>query len=153
MPSIYRPKVPAESDADPRIDGYVKGDAQPPETANPDRQSVWAGRRKAQPATDLLPATRRWMESLPSDSRPNALVAQFPRIANLIAVNWNNPRDCGAFLYTLLHDQRGGRRGFPQDVSQDILNLRLYYARLHPIADWTANDGHSHFWTPPTPKR
>lgn len=27
---------------------------------------------------------------------------------------------------------KGGRRGFPRDVSQDILSLQVYYARLYP---------------------
>ena len=108
----------------------------PRQRQSPGEQSVWAGRRKAQPADLLLPATQRWLDSLPAGNRPLALATKFPRIANLIAVNWNNPKDCSALIYSLLHDQRSERRGFPRDVSQDILNLQMYYARLHPIVDW-----------------
>jgi hypothetical protein len=109
--------------------------------ATSDDQRDWVGRRKAQPADVLLPATRHWLDSLPVESRPLALAKQFPRLANLIAVNWNNPRDCCAFIYALLHDQRGGRRGFPREVMEDIITLRMYYTRLHPIVDWEAGAG------------
>ena len=137
MPSIYRPKdsvIEPVSDvcAGANIDTKVH-------TLNDpviDNQKEWAGRRKGQPSNILLPATRRWLDTLPIEFRPGALAAQFPRLANLIAATWNNPGDCGACIYALLHDQRGGRRGFPDDVSKDILNLRMYYVRLHPIVDW-----------------
>lgn len=134
MPSFYRPKNPGvASDADVRHGTRFEG-AEKPGTAND--ESVWAGRRKAQPADILLPATRRWLDSLPSQNRPNALASRFPRIANLVAANWSNPGDCSAYIFSLLHDQRAGRRGFPKEVIQDIVNLRFYYAGLHPIIDW-----------------
>lgn len=134
MPSFYRPKNPGvASDADVRHGTRFEG-AENPGTAND--ESVWAGRRKAQPADILLPATRRWLDSLSSESRPNALASRFPRVANLVAANWSNPGDCSAYIFSLLHDQRPGRRGFPKEVIQDIVNLRFCYARLHPIIDW-----------------
>ena len=137
MPSIYRPK---HSVIAPEVDvsrsARMNTDARPPQSAASDDQTRWAGRRKAQPVEVLLPATRRWLDSLPKDARPRALAEQFPRLANLIAVNWNSPNDCTAFISSLLLDQRGGRRGFPGDVLQDIQNLRVYYTRLHPIVDW-----------------
>lgn len=154
MPSIYRPKDSIASDAEVRHGPHVNTDAQPAQSATPDEQSVWAGRRKAQPASVLLPATQRWLDSLPPDSRPIALAAQFPRIANLIAATWNNPPDCSAFISSLLDDQRGGRRGFPREVSEDILNLRVNYARLHPIINWEAGaDSRNGYWKPSSTKR
>jgi len=137
MPSIYRPK---HSVIAPEVDvsrsARVNTDAPQPQSAATDDQTSWVGRRKAQPVEVLLPATRRWLDSLPKEISPRALAERFPRLVNLIAVNWNSPNDCCAFISSLLTDQRGGRRGFPGDVSQDIQNLRLYYARLHPIVDW-----------------
>jgi hypothetical protein len=137
MPSIYRPK---HSVVGPETSVYGTGslntEAREPQGTGTDDQSAWAGRRKAQPVEALLPSTRRWLDSLPKEIHPRALAGQFPRLANLFAMNWNNPHDCVAFISSLLVDQRGGRRGFPADVQQDIQNLRIYYARLHPIVDW-----------------
>jgi hypothetical protein len=141
MPSIYRPKhsvIAPESDV--CAGAHVNTDAHPPHGAITDDQKDWVGRRKGQPANVLLSATRRWLDSLPIEARPEVLAAQFPRLANLIAASWNNPGDCGAFIYSLLHDQRGDRRGFPSDVLKDILNLRMYYVRLHPIVDWVGEE-------------
>ena len=67
---------------------------------------------------------------------PEHVRIRFPRIANLIAASWVNPRDCTAYISSLLHDRRGGRKGFPPEVQQDIHDLRVYYARLHPIIHW-----------------
>lgn len=153
MPSIYRPNDPTGANADARSGEGRTADAPADRSGAADDQSIWAGRRKAQPASVLLPATQRWLDALPPDHRPLALVAEFPRIVNLVALNWGNPRDCSAFIASLLHDQRGGRRGFSAPVARDILNLRIYYARLHPIVDWSATEGHSDFWKLPGPKR
>ena len=135
MPSIYWLRSNIAADADVRHGEQVNTHAQPPLQATDD-QSQWLGRRSAQPANFLLPATLRWLESLPIENRPGALAEQYPRILNLIAANWNSPRDCSACLYSLLHDQRGRRRGFPNKVARDILNLRVYHATLYPIEYW-----------------
>ena len=140
VPSIYRPKHSVTlPETDLAQGAHIDTDAHVPQGATSNDQSDWAGRRKAQPAEVLLPATRHWLDSLPVESRPQALAKQFPRLANLVAANWNNPRDCTAFISSLLHDQRGGRRGFPHEVMGDIINLRMYYTRLHPIIDWEAD--------------
>jgi len=138
MPSIYRPK---HSVTNPEVDvvsgtARVHVDSRSSRRETDDGQTEWAGRRKAQPATMILPATRTWMNSLPLDYRPQALGIRFPRILNLIAASWDNPKDCSAFISSLLHDQRGGRKGFPPEVVADIHDLRVYYAKLHPIIDW-----------------
>lgn len=137
MPSIYRPKhsvtIP-EADTCPATPADARVQAsQPPRT---DGESEWAGRRKAQPAQVILATTRRWMNSLPPDYRPHSLAIRFPRIANLIAASWDNPEECTAYLHSLLHDARGGRKGFPVQVQKDIADLRVYYAILHPFINW-----------------
>jgi hypothetical protein len=137
MTSIYRPKHSVVGpDADTYRSGHVNTHADPTPDAVSDNETTWAGRRKARPVEVLLPATQRWLDALPREIRPGALVQQFPRLANLFAGNWGNPNDCVDFISSLLVDRRGGRRGFPGDVLEDIQNLRLYYARLHPIVDW-----------------
>jgi hypothetical protein len=134
MTSIYRPKhsvIVPEADVCQRAHASSADDSS--ERSPTDGQVDWVGRRKAQPANLVLPSTRRWMNSLPLEYRPQALPIRFPRIANLLAANWDNPEDCIAYISSLLHDQRGGRKGFPPEVLQDIHDLRVYYARLHPI--------------------
>ncbi|HEX9301287.1 MAG TPA: hypothetical protein VF959_02955 [Casimicrobiaceae bacterium] len=92
MPSIYRPK---HSVIAPEVDvsrsARVNTDAPQPQSAATDDQTSWVGRRKAQPVEVLLPATRRWLDSLPKEISPRALAERFPRLVNLIAVNWNSP--------------------------------------------------------------
>lgn len=144
MPSIYRPKhsvtIPeADTCAAKPVD--ARAWASPP--ARADGESGWAGRRRAQPAQTILPATRHWMNSLPPDHRPQSLALRFPRIANLIAASWGNPRECAAYIYSLLHDERGGRKGFPIEVQQDIADLRVYVAMLHPIVTWDEDGSNS----------
>ena len=142
MPSIYWLRSNIAADADVRHGEQVNTHGQPPLQATDD-QSQWLGRRNAQPANFLLPATLRWLESLPIENRPGALEEQYPRILNLIAANWNSPRDCSACLYLLLWDQRGRRRGFPNKVAQDIVNLRAYHAKLNPIEYWDVQRRHN----------
>ncbi len=139
MPSMYRPKhsvIVPEADVAHRAQDSASADV--PQRLTSGDQQEWVARRKAQPADVLLPSTRRWLDSLAVESRPQALATQFPRLANLIAASWGNTKECSAFIYSLLHDERGGRRGFPPEVMEDIINLRVYYARLHPIVDWDA---------------
>lgn len=136
MPSIYRPK---HSVTIPEADTCATRDdarAQPSPQPGIHGESEWAGRRKAQPAQAILPTTRQWMSAVPPDYRPHSLAIRFPRIANLIAASWDNPKDCTAYLYSLLHDERGGRKGFPVEVQKDLADLRVYYAMLHPIINW-----------------
>jgi hypothetical protein len=101
--------------------------------------SKWVPVRKARPVNVLLPATRRWLAMLAPDVHPQALVTQFPRLANRIAADWESPEMCRSFLYLLLVDQRGNRQGFPEDVRADILALRSLYAELHPAGEGIAS--------------
>lgn len=127
MSSIYRPDQPA-----PRAKIRQQGKDDP----SRDPPSEWVGRRKAQPANVILPLTRRWINSIPPEYRPQTLPIRFGRIANLLAASWDNPKECTAYISSLLHDSRGGRKGFPPEVVQDLLDLRVYYAALHPLVVW-----------------
>jgi hypothetical protein len=83
----------------------------------------WASHRKANPANVLLPGTVSWADSLPPKIRPVALMAQYPRIANLLALAWNDPKSWSACINDLLTDRRGSRQGFPKDVLDNLFDL------------------------------
>ena len=80
--------------------------------------------RRAQPLNEALPTTVRWVAALPRAVWPLSLLREFPRIANRLAQAWPTPLSFDAYLDSLLHDRRGGRRGFPGDVQDELLNLR-----------------------------
>jgi hypothetical protein len=81
----------------------------------------------------LLPMTVKWLRSLPDQVRPIALANQYPRIANLLALDWNNPAACRQDLDDLVIDyRRGNRQGFPLDVQLELEILRDYYHSQHP---------------------
>jgi hypothetical protein len=90
--------------------------------------------RRSRPLDEPLPATFRWVASLPAEVRPLSLLRQFPRIVNGLA---RGPaEDCGrgAYVDELLTDRRGGRRGFPLAVHTELLTLREYFAGRYPVA-------------------
>jgi hypothetical protein len=67
---------------------------------------------------------------------PIALIAHFPRIVNLIAMQWNDNLSCPAYFEELFADRRGNRQGFPQDVRRDLSRLRNYwYTRSTTLLD------------------
>src|SRR5262245_13249542 len=83
----------------------------------------WSSVRKADPANRLLPASRDWLDTLPSGVRPNSIAAQYPRIVNILAAEWGNPPICRDYLTALLVDRRGSRKGFPEDAHKEISAL------------------------------
>ena len=48
-----------------------------------------------------------------------------------MAALWDDQASCESFMDDLLTDKRGGRKGFPLDVAQEIASLRDYHFRLH----------------------
>ncbi len=73
---------------------------------------------------------------LPHGVLPIALIAHFPRIVNLIAMQWNDTASCPAYFEELFADRRGSRQGFPQDVQRDLSRLRSYwYTRTTTLRD------------------
>ena len=135
MMSIYqsRSKRPIQDD-DLRQSATRSSTAMPacPPPAGQDWAEVWSDRRKATPARNLLPVSVKWFVSLPIDVRPLALVAKYPRIANVLALQWDKPAACRASFNDLLGDRRGNRKGFPADVHRDLRALRDFYYDLHP---------------------
>jgi hypothetical protein len=92
----------------------------------------WTKRRAREPANGLLRPTVNWASSLPPDALPNALLAKFPRIANLLAVLWQDPNSLRRYFDDLLVDKRGHRQGFPLDVLRELFALRTYYEEVNP---------------------
>jgi hypothetical protein len=124
--SIYR-----RTDRVPLND--VSATAQPRAGAGQTQDGVdWATRRAKDPATGLLRPTARWASALPRDVVPHALLSKFPRIANLLAVLWQDPNSLRCYLDDLLVDKRGNRQGFPLDILRELFALRAYYDQLHP---------------------
>lgn len=110
------------------------GDVPPPRPSPDDRErdQDWNRLRKVAPANYLLPMSIKWFGNLPERVRPKALAARFPRIANLLALEWTKPADCSAYFDDLLADRRSNRQGFPADVYRELLVLQDYYCNsLH----------------------
>jgi hypothetical protein len=64
--------------------------------------------------------------------RPLALVNKYPRIANMLALDWNRSPACRGYFVDLLANGRGHRQGFPANVDRDLRRLCDYYHTLHP---------------------
>jgi len=52
----------------------------------------------------------------------SAIELQFPRIAQALCEVWGR-EGCTPYLLSLVFDQRGGRQGFPADVSSELFML------------------------------
>jgi len=87
-------------------------------------------RRWRQPLDQQLPATARWVATLPSEIQPLTLLQRLPRIANDLARVWHDDTELQLHLDELLTDRRGGRQGFPPEIHQELLMLREYSNRL-----------------------
>lgn len=91
----------------------------------------WESKRKPAAAESLRTATIQWILKLPPHIQPRHLQVKYPRVANRIAALWADPTGCESYLDDLLTDKRGGRKGFPLNVAQEIASIRDYYFRLH----------------------
>lgn len=104
---------------------------QDPKAALPD---YWEQRRRKPRPSDkaLTGDTLAWLITLPREMQPHETVDRYPRIINRIAESWNDPsaaRDC---FYSLLHDPRPGRKGFPSPVRRELKILRFLHATTQP---------------------
>ena len=108
------------------VSALTKPTAQP---TTPQPAEDFARLRRVNPADFLLPASRKWLQSLPEEVRPVALATSYARIVNNFAHQWNDPLACGAYFDTLLVDRRGGRKGFPRPILADLQTLHEYFVR------------------------
>jgi hypothetical protein len=68
---------------------------------------------------------------LPPTLQPHALCARFPRIANGLAAGWADRDATMRYIDDLLTDKRGGRKGFPAIVLEELHSLKAFYEALH----------------------
>lgn len=67
--------------------------------------------------------TFTWMATLPSHLRPIRLGTRFARIANRLAAVWSDEKTTSRYLDSLLLDDRGNRKGFPESVAAELRQL------------------------------
>ena len=117
--SIYQARRKPEAGKQPERPSSTQ-DAPPQDSGTPDsppaQNMAWL--RKARPV------------------RPVVLAAQYGRIANLLAQQWNDDNACRAYFDELLKGRRGKRRGFPVNVRRELWVLREFYQRTR------LTDGH-----------
>jgi len=132
--SIYKPLVErAFSDNDVTHTVRPRTAPKAPSPAETEVAPELVRLRRAKPINHLLPATTKWLGSLPAQVRPTALANRYPRIANLLALDWKKPAACRQYLDELLIDhRRGDRQGFPLDVHRELEILRDFYHGQHP---------------------
>jgi len=96
------------------------------------RRSTWdyPHLRKCNRLDGILPMGHEWIAGLPADIRPLRLAMNYPRLVNLIAVEWNNPPVASTLLTDLLNDDRGDRGGFPAAVFAELRALHDHYFDL-----------------------
>ena len=109
----------------PRAAGYADvneptGTAVAP-AAKPAEPGDWHSQRRSRPVDRLLPVASVWAAALPAPLRPRALIAHYPRIANLLALQWTDGGACPAYFDELLMDRRGRRQGFPPPVHDELV--------------------------------
>ncbi|HWX01537.1 hypothetical protein [Collimonas sp.] len=87
-------------------------------------------RRLLGPAdVNMQERTYEWLLSIPTETWPLWLIKHHPRIANQFADVWQRRPVCEKLFSELLLDQRGTRKGFPADVTREIMALKRYFDR------------------------
>jgi hypothetical protein len=78
------------------------------------------------------------LATLPTNVKPILLSIDFPHIVNKIADLWLRPILLDRYFEELTIDARGGRRGFPLAIANEIADLREHYqTRVRPIKKTT----------------
>lgn len=72
----------------------------------------------------LSPEADDFFRTLPGNVYPQALVDQYPRIANTIVELRFDRAKLEGYFQSLLNDSRGGRQGFPFSVLMNLQDLR-----------------------------
>jgi hypothetical protein len=85
----------------------------------------WEGQRRKLTPTDraLTGAAMDWVIGLPANLRPHTTCEQFPRVVNAVAGAWADTAYSVQVLDHMINDYRGGRRGFPATVQQELAAL------------------------------
>ena len=94
------------------------------EMHNLDKQHWDEQRRKSLPSDRALTgAAMDWVIGLEAHLRPRMTCEQFPRVINAIAQSWPDTAYSVQVLDHMINDYRGGRRGFPAAVQQELSAL------------------------------
>jgi hypothetical protein len=98
------------------------------QNARPTDPAEWAKRRRPPSPVDraLTGEAITWMLALPEPMRPEQLAERMPRLANQIAAVWNDRLRCASALHALTIDDRGGRRGLPGDILEEVKALHRH---------------------------
>jgi hypothetical protein len=85
----------------------------------------WAARRRKPLPTDraLTGEAMDWVIGLPAALRPHCACEAFPRVINAIAASWPDLPYSLQVIGHMMHDYRGGRRGFPTAVRAELQAL------------------------------
>ena len=91
--------------------------------------SEWQAVRRANDVADSVLHDRafKWLAALHTDLRPMCTARQYPRIVNRIADLWGHCEYTRLYFQSLLIDRRGGRKGFPPEVRQELEALQHFY--------------------------
>lgn len=85
----------------------------------------WEAHRRKPLPTDraLTGEAMDWVMALPPTLRPYSTSEQFPRVVNAIAASWSDIAFSLRVIDHMVHDYRGGRRGFPIAVQKELNGL------------------------------
>ena len=88
----------------------------------------WTQQRRKPVVTDraLTGQSMDWVIGLPPALRPHVACEQFPRVINAIAASWTDTALSLQVLEHMINDYRGGRRGFPRAVLDELAALRAH---------------------------
>lgn len=75
-------------------------------------------------STQLSAQAADFLSTLESGAYPKALVDSYPRIMNAIVDLRHDRVELKTYLDELLHDKRGGRKGFSMGVLMNIQDMR-----------------------------
>ena len=90
----------------------------------------WPARREPLRPIDtvLAPLAEKWVQQLPGPTRPVQLCEHYPRIVNRLALCWPDRILTAQVFETLFSVKRGGRKGFPKAIAEELVALRKYSA-------------------------
>lgn len=97
--------------------------------------------RGKQPVESLTAESLKWVEQLPEDIRPRNTAAKYARIVNRLAETSSSPLKLNHLISTYLIDNRGGRKGFPPDVRDELFKLQAHVQEKWPevVDPWSHN--------------
>jgi hypothetical protein len=82
----------------------------------------------------LTRETIQWLAELPAEVMPQHLPLRFPRMANALHCRWADRKACLAYLDDLIIDKRGTRRGFPDEILEELATLKNYFqTAVYPV--------------------